>query len=97
MSTNFPRYPEEFKQQVVEEVLGAGKPKTWVAREYGVSVGSGKNWVKQYGAPQKAQKSYHVDELKHSTSGTNRSRVDSRDKSVHELELEREEIGRAHV
>lgn len=90
MSTNPPRYTEQFKQQLVGEVLEDDKPKAQVAREYGVSIGSVKNWVKQYGVTHEHRPPHHIDESKHKAYATAPSRIGSNEKSVREIQLERE-------
>ncbi|MDN6679688.1 MAG: transposase [Yaniella sp.] len=90
MSTNSPRYTEEFKQQLVEDVLAGGKSKAGVAREYGVSVGSVKNWVKQYRVTHAHRQPHHFNEPKDIAPGTSPLRADTGGKSVRERELEHE-------
>ena len=48
MSTPRRRYTQEFKDQLVEEVLEFSKPIAEVAREYGIAAQSLGNWVKKY-------------------------------------------------
>lgn len=87
MSTKHPTYTHEFKQQVVEEVLKTRKPKTHIARKYGVSIGSVKNWVKQYG---KSHEPPQLDEPMVTAQSSLESPFGSQDKSTREQALERE-------
>jgi|SRR5690625_1209607 len=48
MSSSRRRYTQEFKDQLVEEVLEFSKPIAQVAREYGIVAQSLGNWVKKY-------------------------------------------------
>jgi len=48
MSTPQRRYTQEFKDQLVEEVIEFSKPIAQVAREYGIAAQSLGNWVKKY-------------------------------------------------
>lgn len=90
MSSNLPTYTQELKQQVVEEVLLTGKPKTKTAKKYGVSVGSVKNWVKKYLETHEPRRTYQPDEPVDKTPDPSESRDGLLDKSVREQELERE-------
>lgn len=90
MSTKHPAYTREFKQQVVEDVLKTRKPKTHIARKYGVSIGSVKNWVKQYQESHEPPHSAHSDEAMGTTLGSIEAPLGSQDKSAREQALERE-------
>ena len=48
MSTPRRRYTQEFKDQLVQEVIEFSKPIAEVAREYGIAAQSLGNWVKKY-------------------------------------------------
>jgi len=48
MSSSRRRYTQEFKDQLVEEVIAFSKPIAQVAREYGVAAQSLGNWVRKY-------------------------------------------------
>lgn len=48
MSTPRRRYTQEFKDQLVEEVIKFSKPIAQVAREYGIAPQSLGNWVEKY-------------------------------------------------
>lgn len=50
MSIQRRRYSQEFKDQLVEEVIRFSKPIAQVAREYRISPQSLRNWVHQYRA-----------------------------------------------
>src|SRR5699024_227280 len=89
MSTKSPRYTPEFKQKLVKEVLEGGKSKTSVAREYGVALGSVKNWVKQYRENRDLRQAHRPGESMHNTSGTKLAMDSADDKTAREKELER--------
>jgi transposase len=48
MSTPRRRYTQEFKDQLVQEVIEFSKPIAQVAQEYGIAAQSLGNWVKKY-------------------------------------------------
>ena|SRR5690625_3329354 len=48
MSSSRRRCTQEFKDQLVQEVLEFSKPLAEVAREYGIAAQSLGNWVKKY-------------------------------------------------
>ena len=48
MSTPRRRYTQEFKDQLVQEIIEFSKPIAEVAREYGIAAQSLGNWVKKY-------------------------------------------------
>ena len=55
MSSSRRRYTQEFKDQLVEEVIEFSKPIAEVAREYGIAAQSLGNWVRKYRATHGAE------------------------------------------
>lgn len=82
MSTPRRQYTQEFKDQLVEEVIEFSKPIAEVAREYGIAAQSLGNWIKKY-----RQTHGHDDAGSSATTGTT-AREQALEREVQELKAE---------
>lgn len=82
MSTPRRQYSQEFKDQLVEEVMEFSKPIAEVARDYGIAAQSLGNWVKKY-----RQTHGHDDADSSATAGAT-AREQALEREVQELKAE---------